>query len=128
MKYIGTPRKTRATRATLLAIFRLTYCAPYTYGFYFAVALTSRGGTRAQMFTKKEGQDDPNKQARPGHHAGSLPSRGQAYRQDAQAHQRAHRAKMHGTRAGWIEHQKREQRRANEGARVRKQQRKEWNG
>ena len=44
------------------------------------------------------------------------------------AHQRAHRAKMHGTRAGWIEHQKREQRRANEAHRVRKQQRKEWIG
>ena len=42
--------------------------------------------------------------------------------------QRAHRAKMHGTRAGWIEYQKREQRRASELHRVRKQQRKEWIG
>ena len=44
------------------------------------------------------------------------------------AHQRAHRAKMHGTRAGWVEHVKRQQRRASETRRIRKQQRKEWIG
>ena len=44
------------------------------------------------------------------------------------AHQRAHRAKMHGTRAGWVEHQKREQRRTNESHRVHKRQRKGWTG
>ena len=57
--------------------------------------------------------------------AGRFPSEGKLTGK-RYAHQRAHRAKMHGTRAGWIEHTKREQRRTSETRRVRKQQRKEW--
>lgn len=44
------------------------------------------------------------------------------------SHQRQHRAKMHNTRAGWLEHQKRNERRQTEKRRIHKMQNHAWNG
>ena len=44
------------------------------------------------------------------------------------SHQRKHREKMHGTREGWEEHQKRQERRQTERHRIHKMQNRVWNG
>ena len=44
------------------------------------------------------------------------------------SHQRKHREKLHHTRAGWEEHQKRKERRQTEKRRIHKVQNHAWNG